>query len=106
MIARFVLVLLIAGWLESNCFAQAVSGSINGYVTDPSESPITSVTVTVTNEQTGIQTKTSTNGSGFYNATNLPPGRYSVRSEQTGFSTVTREHVTLEVDATVRVDLR
>ncbi|MGI8990961.1 MAG: TonB-dependent receptor domain-containing protein [Bryobacteraceae bacterium] len=105
--SRFILVLIVADALgAASCFAQAVSGSINGYVTDPSEAPIANATVTVANEQTGIQTKTSSNASGFYNAINLPPGRYSVQSEHVGFSKFTRERVTVEVDATVRVDLK
>ncbi len=107
MLSRLVLLFLVVDFLgATTCLAQAVSGSINGYVTDPSEAPITDATVTIINEQTGVQTNTASNASGFYNATHLPPGRYSVRSERVGFSKVTREHVTLEVDATVRVDLK
>jgi len=107
MLRVFVAVFVGAAFFgAASCFAQAVSGSINGYVTDPSEGPITEATVTVVNEQTGIQTTASSNANGFYNATNLPPGRYSVKTEHVGFSKLTREHVTLEVDSTVRVDLK
>jgi hypothetical protein len=87
------------------CLAQAVSGSINGYVTDPSDSPISNAPVLVVNEQTGVQSRARTNSEGFYSLRSLQPGLYSVSAEQTGFSKLSREHVRLEVDATVRVDL-
>ncbi len=83
---------------------QAVSGAINGFLTDPSGGQIASAAVTITNEQTGVQTKVNTNAEGFYNATNLAPGQYSATFEQKGFSKVLHEHIALQVDATVRVD--
>jgi hypothetical protein len=107
MIVRSLSALFLAGFLAASaCFGQAVSGSINGYVTDPSGAPIADANVFVVNEQTGTQAKTLTNAGGFFNATNLPPGQYSVSSEHTGFAKFTRQHVALEVDATVRVDLK
>ena len=90
----------------SRCFAQAVSGSINGYVTDPTGAPIGSASVDVSNEQTGVRTHATANSEGFYNASNLPPGNYSISVEQSGFSKLTREHVKLDVDAVLRIDLK
>ncbi len=86
-------------------YAQAVSGTINGYITDASNAPVAGASVGVLNERTGVRTPIRTSPEGFYNATNLQPGVYSVIAEQSGFSKITREHVMLEVDATVRVDL-
>lgn len=86
-------------------YAQAVSGSINGYVTDASGAPVPSAAVAVVNEETGAKTQMATNTDGFYNANNLQPGNYSVSAEQRGFSKLTREHVRVAVDASVRVDL-
>ncbi len=39
------------------CFAQAVSGSINGLITDPSGAALTQAAVTVTNSGTGVAIK-------------------------------------------------
>jgi outer membrane receptor protein involved in Fe transport len=83
---------------------QAVSGAINGYVTDSSGGSIANATVMITNEQTGIKAQTLTNDAGFFNATNLSPGQYTVSFEEKGFSKLVREHVILQVDSTVRVD--
>ena len=91
---------------EAQCFAQAVSGSINGYVIDPSGASINGAMVTITNEQTGARTQATTTNEGFYNAINLPPGSYSVSADQSGFARLTREHVKLDVDSAVRIDLK
>src|SRR5947209_214762 len=90
---------------EQSVQAQAVSGAINGYVTDSSGAPVPNASVTVVNEETGVKTQMITTADGFYNANNLAPGNYSVSAEQHGFSKLTREHVRVAVDATIRIDL-
>ncbi len=87
------------------CFAQAVSGSINGYVTDASSAVIAGCKISIVNEGTGIPVEVTTTSEGFYTAADLPPGMYSITAERPGFSKLTREHVKLDVDAVVRVDL-
>ena len=66
--------------------AQAVWGSITGYVTDASGAAVPQATVTVTAEDTGIETKVDADSAGFYNATHLNPGQYSVAVRMPGFS--------------------
>ncbi len=100
--ALFGAALLFSGL---SCFAQAVSGSINGYITDQSGSPIASAGVAIVNEQTGARTQVTTNSDGFYHASSLPPGNYSISTEQSGFSKLTRANVKVDVDAVVRIDL-
>src|ERR1700761_3499646 len=56
--------------------AQAVWGSITGYVTDPSGSAVPQATVTITAEDTGIETTVEADAAGFYNGTHLSPGQY------------------------------
>ena len=89
----------------SSCFAQAVSGTINGYITDASNAAIAGAAVSILNEQTGVRTQATANTEGFYNVSNLPPGEYDVSAEQKGFSKLIREHVKVGVDAVMRVDL-
>ena len=62
----------------SHASGQAVWGSITGYVTDASGSAVPQATVTVTEEQTGIETTVQGDSAGFYNATHLNPGQYTV----------------------------
>ena len=83
---------------------QAVSGTITGYVYDPSEAGIADAMVTITNVGTGIATTRITDGTGRYVNTNLSPGTYTVAVEAAGFQRFLQENVTLTVDSTIRVD--
>src|SRR6476661_3868083 len=64
--------------------AQALSG-INGSVIDSSGAVVTGATVTITNDATGVSSKTVTTTAGTYSVTDLIPGTYTVRIEATGF---------------------
>jgi outer membrane receptor protein involved in Fe transport len=84
--------------------AQAVWGGINGYVTDSSGAVVSKAIVDVKDEDTGIETKIEADAAGFYNATHLTPGQYSVSVHMSGFEGFVREHLILPVAATIRVD--
>ena len=74
---RMVLIGFLLGALCSAClFGRPYQGAINGYVTDPSGDPVANASVVIANEQTGTETKTLTDSSGFYNSINLVPGQY------------------------------
>jgi hypothetical protein len=59
-------------------------GSISGFVKDPSGAIIPKATVTVKNES-GLERQGTTNDSGYYTVTNIPPGFYIIRAEVAGF---------------------
>lgn len=65
--------------------AQAFTGSISGLVTDPTGAAVPGVVVTVTDLQRNVSVKTITNDQGFYLASSLAPGSYSVSAEKAGF---------------------
>ncbi|HEY3122352.1 MAG TPA: TonB-dependent receptor [Vicinamibacteria bacterium] len=84
--------------------AQA-TGTISGSVTDQSGAALPGVTVEATNRDTN-QSRSGTSGAdGVYTIPLLPPGRYHVKASLTGFSTLTRERVTVSATETARVDL-
>jgi hypothetical protein len=83
---------------------QAVSGTITGYVYDPSEAGIADAAVTITNVDTGIATTRTTDATGRYVNTNLSPGTYTVAIEVPGFQRFLQQNVVLTVDSTIRVD--
>jgi len=85
-------------------FAQA-TGTINGRVLDQAEAVLPGVTITATNVNTGISRVTVTNAEGLYSVPGLEPGLYNVTAELPGFSTTTREGVTLAVTATITIDM-
>lgn len=99
-VATLVLSLAIA----PAAFGQAVSGTITGVVTDPTDAAVAGAGVTITNLGTGIETSRETDESGRYINTNLPPGTYIVAVEAAGFQRYVQENVVLRVDQTVRVD--
>jgi hypothetical protein len=85
---------------------QAVTGSITGYVTDPSGAAIPDANITATAVQTKVVTSRTSDATGLYLVTNLLPGTYTLTVEAKGFKTLTQRDVQLGVGATVRSDLR
>ncbi|MCU1320661.1 MAG: TonB-dependent receptor plug [Acidobacteriaceae bacterium] len=71
---------------ETNAVAQEVNGSISGTVTDPSGATVKGAAVTLTNTDRGQDVRTlTTNGAGFFTATSLPLGTYTVKFATPGF---------------------
>jgi hypothetical protein len=87
-------------------FSQLNSGSINGWVADPTGAVIPGVTVTVTDVERGVSRTLLTDEAGQYLATSLTPGTYLVRAELTGFQTVERKNIVVGVGQGVRVDVQ
>jgi hypothetical protein len=84
-------------------FAQT-GGQITGLVTDPSGGLVVGATVTITNSQTNVARKTTTNSAGNYAFPALLPDVYSVRVEVRGFKGEVREGVELQVEQIARID--
>ena len=64
--------------------AQALYGSITGAVTDNSGAAVPGVTVTVTNEGTGLKLDTVSDGEGLYTVRNVLPGTYTLGAASAG----------------------
>src|SRR5258708_11482332 len=62
--------------------AQTPTAEITGAVSDSTNAVVSGATVTITNLGTNLQRVLKTNTSGIYDAPGLPPGVYSVRSEE------------------------
>src|SRR5579884_1860949 len=76
--------------------AQALSG-MNGTVTDASGAVVPGANVMITNDATGVVTKTVTTTAGTYSVTDLNPGSYTVRVEATGFQAAVIKGVYVDV---------
>lgn len=87
-------------------FAQATNGTINGTVTDQSGGVVGAASVTLTNTGTSETRKATTNASGFYEFTALPPGSYSVIVQKSGYQRLERQPVTLQVAGTLLIDVK
>src|SRR5262245_7852188 len=77
--------------------AQEARGSIAGKVTDPQGAVIAGAAVTVTNTETNAITRTRSNDTGYFEATLLNPGQYSVAVETPGFKRSLRTGLDLSV---------
>src|SRR6266446_2063496 len=86
-------------------FSQGNFGRILGLVTDQSGGVISGATVTIIDKDRGVARTLTTDAAGEYSAPTLIPGNYTVRVEASGFQTLNRENVVLEVGKEVRVDL-
>src|SRR6185503_21078413 len=82
----------------------AGSGTITGTVTDPAGSVVPAASITIHNSDTGADRALATNDAGIYTAAFLQPGHYDIRVEKTGFSTIERNGITLEVGRTLTLD--
>jgi len=79
--------------------------NITGTVTDPSGAVVPNAKITVTNLDNGFVTTTVSNSTGNYRFADLVNGRYSLQIEQQGFKTYDKKDITLDVNATVRIDV-
>ena len=83
--------------LSSTAWAQGGSSQINGTVFDEGQAVLPGVSVTVTNEATGLTRESVTGELGRFIVPTLQPGTYTVRVDLTGFRTVTRTGVVLPI---------
>src|SRR5437667_1248852 len=86
--------------------AQAVTGTLLGNVTDAASLPIPGATVTITEVNTNISTSAVTNENGYYVFSSVKDGLYRVAAELTGFKKAVRDEAVVQVNATLRVDLK
>src|SRR5437879_3314502 len=77
--------------------AQRTQGTISGTVSDSSGAVIPNAEVTITHQQTGTKRVVTTNESGFYTATALDPGIYTVSAKVAGFKSLAKTGIELHV---------
>ncbi|NOT59120.1 MAG: carboxypeptidase regulatory-like domain-containing protein, partial [Acidobacteria bacterium] len=85
-------------------YAQTVTGTINGTVTDTTGAVIPNVEVVANNTETGATRSAKTNAEGFYNLPFLPLGSYHVTAKATGFTNTKRENIQVTLNQTLAVN--
>jgi len=83
--------------------AQTPSGEISGTVVDSSGLPVPGVTVTLTNRATNVVRVVQTNEVGLYVISAIPPGTYDLKAELTGFRTVEKQGLVVQVGSANRL---
>src|SRR2546422_9459626 len=90
---RVFFVLLLGGALAMslarNASAQTSTGSIRGYVTDSSGTPVAGARVIAVNASTSAQREVPTQSNGFYTIVGLVPAEYGVTARQLGIAVQT-----------------
>src|SRR5438270_10079331 len=103
-IALFLFTLMLFVGAPALVWAQQVTATINGTVTDPSGAVIAGAKVTATDTQRGTQYTDSTNSDGRYTISNVAIGTYTVKVETPGFQSAEQSNVTLELNQVAKLD--
>jgi outer membrane receptor protein involved in Fe transport len=82
-----------------------VSGDVTGIISDPSGAVVPNATVTLKNTGTGQTQTATTNSSGVYRFSLLPPGQYTVTANAAGFQNAERA-VTVNVGQASTLNLQ
>src|SRR5215470_5540479 len=97
--------LLVAVLATLPLCAQFETSEVLGTVRDSSSSPVPKASVTLLNQDTGVEAKATTDEAGNYDFFNVKAGRYTVTVEHAGFSKATAADISVNVNARQRVDL-
>ncbi|HKX28755.1 MAG TPA: carboxypeptidase-like regulatory domain-containing protein, partial [Blastocatellia bacterium] len=101
---RTLFSILVIASIANHTHAQTTTGTVLGYVTDPSGAILSGARVTVINEATGLTRTVTTNTSGEYVIALLPVGRYMLTFEAGDFMPRSINGVVLELDQRARID--
>ena len=102
-LTKIIVLLLVLGFGQ-NLAAQTITGRISGTVTDSTGAAVPGVTVKITNEATQQARTSMTDPNGFYVATNLPVGNYTLTVEHQGFKKTAKTGYNLVADGRLSVD--
>jgi Carboxypeptidase regulatory-like domain len=87
-------------------FAQEVTATITGTVTDPSGAAVAGATVTAISVERGTKYTADTNESGIYRIPYLPVGNYDLCVEKAGFRAAIYPAFTLVLNQIARIDVQ
>jgi carboxypeptidase family protein/TonB-dependent receptor-like protein len=100
-----VLCLLLLSFLfEPYVIAQSTDATVSGQVVDTSGRIITNADIEILNESTGIRYPSKTNSSGIYSVSILPPGHYRIQVSKTGFKTLIKPGIVLNVQSAMALN--
>src|SRR5712691_2346737 len=93
-----VFVLLLTSFcLLPSAHGQSASATLFGTVEDQNGAVVPGATVTAENKATGLKRQATTNGEGYFTIPLLPPGTYTLTTQQDGFTTTKIPDLTLNV---------
>ena len=96
---------LLALVLAAALNAQDFRSTLQGTVSDPSQSSIANAAITLRSVDTGQDRTTVTNADGFFIFQLLPPGNYELTVKAAGFRTSVEKGISLALTQTLRQDV-
>jgi hypothetical protein len=98
----WVVFLLFGG---NTTLAQTGTSTVRGTVLDQQGNAVPGVTVTLVNPEKNIGRSQTTDGRGSYVFSAVPPGKYRIEAEATGFKKGTVNDVSAQVDTSVDINI-
>jgi outer membrane receptor protein involved in Fe transport len=95
---------LCACYLPGSTAAQTITGTLQGTVQDKNGAFVPGAKILVHNIETSQERTLTTNNDGFYIASFLPLGRYTITASLQGFTTVSMQDVEVTLNQTRVVD--
>lgn len=96
--------LMLALLFAPSAFAQTVTGTIQGTVSDSKGAVVPGADVVIRNLETGQERVLKTGGDGAYVAPFLPLGRYTVTASSAGFTKVAQENIQVTLNKTLVIN--
>jgi hypothetical protein len=94
--------------LQNLTFSQSATSSLHGTISDSKGLVIAGASITLSSAETGFLRNTTTDSQGTYQFLEVPPAKYVLTVEASGFAKVKRENVVLQVSspATLNISLQ
>jgi outer membrane receptor protein involved in Fe transport len=105
-LVQFTVLVTIFIGLPLTLLAQIDQGTITGTVSDSSGSVVPNAQITLTENDTGLVLKSTTNKEGVYVFSPVKIGNYTVTASGPGFSTVSLPGIVLNVNQRLSADLK
>ena len=104
MVRRLLCVVVATVLSSASAFGQGAVSEVSGNVVDQTGSVLPGVTVTITEENTGLARTAISGEAGRFLIPSVTPGRYSVQAELAGFRTQMQTGITVNVGQAVTVN--
>src|SRR5262249_41511559 len=86
-------------------FPQGAGAAVVGTITDAQQAVLPGVTLSLRNAETGVTRTTVSEADGRYRFPALPPGRYELKAQLAGFTTVEVSDIVLTIGLELRRDI-
>ena len=90
--------------LPTAAAAQTLYGGVTGIVEDTSGAAVPGATVTITNQETGLEMTAVSDETGTYTVRNVPGGTYTLKASLEGFKEFVQTGIPITVGNIVRIN--